>query len=148
MLVQIVLEDGGGGQRVELAALAQALQIAALGSGDIFRSPSGEALVPHFHGQADHALGDAREVSRAARLRAFGTVSIQRQANNHVGHVFPTRDRGHRVQDWCETTAASIQHQQWRGQETSLVAERNADAPLTRVDAQDATRWITWVLER
>src|SRR5947209_20506636 len=67
-VVQVVLQDHRGGDRIEFTALAQTAHVAALGTGDLFGRFGAEPFVPHLHGDADDAFSNAGEVLGAAGL--------------------------------------------------------------------------------
>ena len=68
-MVQVILEDDGGGDGVELAALAEAASVAALTANNCLGLLGRESFVPQRHGHTDHPSRYAGEVPRAPRLR-------------------------------------------------------------------------------
>jgi hypothetical protein len=105
-VIEVVLEDHRGGDRIDLALLAYATHIAALGARNVFSFLGAEALVPHLDGYADHAFGHAGEVLGTPGLATLRTVGVQGQADDDVGHPFSPRHVDERVEDGGEAVGA------------------------------------------
>jgi hypothetical protein len=86
-VIEIILEDDGGGDGVDLAALADAASVAALGADDRLGCLRRLALVPQLHGHADNPRRDSGEVLRATCLWTDRAVGVERQPNHHLTHA-------------------------------------------------------------
>ena len=147
-MVQVILQNGGRGYRIKLAAPADAAQVASLCAHDGLGFARREPLVPHRDRDAHDPLSDTGEVAGAAGLRALGPVRVQRQADDHVAHVFTANQLPYGIEDRCKTLRSSIKNGHGARQQTQLVAHGHANPPLARVDAQHAAWRLIWVPER
>jgi len=98
----------------------------------------GTALVPRRDRHVGEFLHDLHEPQCTARLRAFQTFAVQSQADNHLAGAMLD---GY-AQDGARVRFARpmTQNEERAGYHAQFVAERKADARLTRVDSQDATQ--------
>src|SRR5947209_18730759 len=80
--VEVVLEDDGGRDGVNLPLLAELAGAAALGTDDGFRFLGAEPFVPAGDGPSGSALDQMREVLSASGLRSARAVGIQGQTDH------------------------------------------------------------------
>src|SRR5919199_4440574 len=137
-MIQVVLEDDGGGDGVEPAALAGAARVAALRAHDRLGLPGRQALVPQLDRHAQDARGDPREVPRAPRLRPGRAVGVERQPDDQAGHAFAPRQLRQRVEHRRQAPPA-VEDDDRAGQQAQLVAQRDANAAFAGVDAEHST---------
>src|SRR5256885_1330110 len=98
-MVQVVLEDHRGGDRIELPALAQATHVAFLVARDSFGFLGTETLVPHLDRDAQYALRHARKILSATGLAAVRAIGVQRQTNHYVGDTLALRKVDERIEN-------------------------------------------------
>ena len=97
-------------------------------------------------GHTDDARRDAGKILGAAGLLTLRSVGVQRQADHHLGDALALSHLGQRVQHRRQS-ARSIEHTQWTGEQSQLVADRHTHPPLAGVDAEHSTlahRRLTW----